>query len=189
VRFKYLTATILRNAAIQVEENDFPMCWAVRDQIGSFNWFEDGGSEEFEGLLKDMDVPLNGWLWLDNAENRRGRFWDSDPELKAVRVLFLLMLADAIAYKPNGGKKRKSSPPPMILPDRGMVFEHRRTPHDEYEARNHYGTFLVRRENITTGEWQMLDPNGQVIDSHWSRGNLFGKHGCKYSNVGRPPRC
>jgi hypothetical protein len=124
MRFKHLTATILRNAAIEVEERNVPMCWAVRGQVGLENWIREGRSE-FEGLLEEMNVPTDGWLWLRTLEERTDREWDSDPELKAVRVLFLLTLADAVAYKSNGGKKRTNSEwfPTSTNPPRPGVYE------------------------------------------------------------------
>jgi hypothetical protein len=140
-----------------------------------------------------MNMQFAGNL-LENGkqETEKNGFFSKDwKERNNQRVLFLLMLADAIAYKPNGGKKVKPVPPPMILPDPGMVFEHRGTFPDEYEARNAYGTFLVRRQKTVSGlpaQWEMINPSGQFIAREWLRSVLIANLGCTYNNNNRPLR-
>jgi hypothetical protein len=145
MRFNYLTATMLRNAAIRVEENSLPMCWAIRDELkeNGFNQYEAVGimEVEFESMLKYMGVPTSGWLWLEFKE-RQDRKWDTDPELKAVRVLFLLMLADAVAYKSNGGKSKEKLNPMSKFPSELGVYVLKHTsvldPHYSYWNGNHW---------------------------------------------------
>jgi hypothetical protein len=91
-----------------------------------------------------MNMQFAGNL-LENGkqETEKNGFFSKDwKERNNQRVLFLLMLADAIAYKSNGGKKVKPVPPPMILPDPGMVFI-KEIGVDRYTAKNAYGTFVM----------------------------------------------
>jgi hypothetical protein len=96
------------------------MCWAIRNELreNGFEWYETTKivKVEFESLLEKMNVLTNGWLWLETWEERNARKWDSDPELREARVMFLLMLADAVAYKPNGGKRKNSLRPMSKFP-------------------------------------------------------------------------
>jgi hypothetical protein len=129
MRFKTLTATILRNAAMRVQESSLPMCWAIRNELRE-NGF--GYSEairivavEFESLLEKMNVPTNGWLWLSGKtwEERQGRRWDTDPELREARVMFLLMLADAVAYKTERVKSNDGWIDGSIKPEKPGVYQ------------------------------------------------------------------
>jgi hypothetical protein len=129
MRFKTLTATILRNAAIRVEENSLPMCWAIRTELQHIGFELEQAMKivrvEFEKLLTEMDVPNSGWLWLDD-QDKRGRKWDTDPELREARVMFLLMLADAVAYKSKRVKPVKSTDDWIdgsIKPEKPGVYE------------------------------------------------------------------
>jgi hypothetical protein len=178
MRFKYLTATLLRNTAMRMRINmnvpgDEFMCNAlVREAMSQ--GFEPGSRQiegvklEFHNVLKEMQVSTAGNLFHPERTDHEACTYEWRSE---ARIMFLLMLADAIAYKSNSGKKVKPVPPPMILPDPGMVFI-KEIDVDRYTAKNAYGTFVMQRGNpnstsrdpkAKTDRWCLIDPNGQVI--------------------------
>jgi hypothetical protein len=177
MRFKFLTATLVRNTALRMRsikmntEGDEFMCNALVREATS-QGFENGSRQmngvkrEFHNVLKEMQVSTAGSLSHPERTDREARTYEWRSE---ARILFLLMLADAIAYKTNGGKKVKPVPPPIILPDPGMVFI-KEIGVDRYTAKNAYGTFVMQRGNpnarelkAKTDRWCLIDPNGQVI--------------------------
>lgn len=105
MRFKYLTATILREAAnaILAHERGF-MCTAIRD-FGS-----EEARMEFEQVLEEMQVSKCGNLLYfispDDEYMVKGDDGGADQEKSAIiRAFFMYMLADAIAYKAPKKKK------------------------------------------------------------------------------------
>ena len=131
MRFKYLTATFLRNAAEFIDASHYEefMCHCVegwRQDPSIRPDYHDAKNRlrEFKVLWKEMNMQSAGNLleYGQDETSENGFYSDDWRARNEQRVMFLLMLADVIAYKPNGGKKRKAVPPPMILPDPGMVF-------------------------------------------------------------------
>ena len=98
MRFKYLTATLLRKAAKSIlsDKHGF-MCNAIRD-LGSQK-----ALKEFEQVLEEMQVSACGNLFyfISTEDEYMVRGHDgADQEKSAItRAFFLHMLADAIAYK------------------------------------------------------------------------------------------
>lgn len=99
MRFKYLTAIMLRNAAADIlnGDNQF-MCVAIYE-LGGIN-----AENEFRNLLTEMNVRTIGTLYYlispdDNyyVKGFEGSVFDEDARF--TRAFFLHMLADAIAYK------------------------------------------------------------------------------------------
>lgn len=180
MRFKYLTASFLRNAAefIDAANGEEFMChciegWRQDKSVRPGDINADNRLGEFKQVWREMNMQFDGNL-LENGKDETEECGFVPKEWKQrndQRVMFLLMLADAIAYKSNGGKKVKPVPPPMILPDRGMVFT-KEPGIDRYTAKNAYGTFVMQRGNpnstspdprAKTDRWCLIDPNGQVI--------------------------
>ena len=99
MRFKYLTATLLRNVANAILAHEWGfMCTAIRD-FGS-----EEARMEFEQVLEEMQVSMCGNLFYfispEDEYMVRGDDGGDDQEKSAIiRAFFLHMLADAIAYK------------------------------------------------------------------------------------------
>jgi hypothetical protein len=98
----YLTATVLRKAAeyIASAESEQFMCTVIKYECYGFsNPHSSAARREFENLLRKHGVSTSGFL--DNELS--DATWQ---ERNNVRVMFLLMLAEMVAYKPNGGKRK-----------------------------------------------------------------------------------
>lgn len=117
MRFKYLTATMLREAAMRIYENPNYICFTL-DELANKE-FSDARLEMVK-VLTDMGVSTGGWLdykvkGVSTCHYQLYKSTDhndasvSHPEMIEMRVIFLLMLADAVAYKPNRGKRKVAS--------------------------------------------------------------------------------
>lgn len=113
MRFKYLTATMLRKAAERLIENkSYCMCWAI-DYVSCY---QREVIVEFENVLDEMGVSKSGWLdyqlGTKVVKTNRNQSWCSE-EQRFARAFFLHMLADAIAYKEPKKSKFDSSNKPF----------------------------------------------------------------------------
>jgi len=114
MRFKYLNATMLRQAACLIEQGECAcICWAIEKLEGIV---VGPARKEFEQLLEEMNVSKNGWLDYQlgdrTIETDRKQRWCSE-EQKIARAFFLHMLADAIAYKTPKKQKFDGSNKPF----------------------------------------------------------------------------
>ena len=114
MRFKYLTATMLREAACLIEQGEYAcICWAIEKLEGEHFG---PARKEFERLLEEMNVSKNGWLYYQlgdqTIETDRKQSWCSQ-EQSISRAFFLHMLADAIAYKTPKKQKFDGSKKPF----------------------------------------------------------------------------
>lgn len=114
MRFNYLTATMLREAACLIEQGECAcICWAIEKIEGEHFG---PARKEFERLLEEMNVSKNGWLDYQlgdrTIETDRKQSWCSQ-EQRVARAFFLHMLADAIAYKAPKRQKFDGSNKPF----------------------------------------------------------------------------
>ncbi len=101
----YLTATVLRKAAeyIASAESEQFMCVVImKICYGGYNTQGIAARNELEKLLQKHGVELRGNLDTELS----GPSVTTWQERNNVRVMFLLMLAEMVAYKPNGGKRK-----------------------------------------------------------------------------------
>jgi len=135
MRFKHLTATFLRNAAKFIDAADECeefMChciegWRQDRSIQPGNVDAENRLREFKKILKEMNLSMTGNLLEVDQEETSENGFDGDDwrGRNQQRVMFLLMLADAIAYKPNGGKRNLKADwfPTSVKPPRPGVYE------------------------------------------------------------------
>lgn len=201
MRFKYLTATMLRNVAFRLMEDENTtgfMCIDLRLELRSLGFVPgsqeyNGANTEFKKVLQEMRVSTDGSLDHPERTYRDGINGEWKEE---ARIMFLLMLADAIAYKPNGGKKAvmKSKRndewfPTSVNPPRPGVYERdfgRKTyPHKEaeynywdgtqwwYGCQSVQGTIEMQKENRLgvrrlESDWRFIqDPVDIATEEKW----------------------
>jgi hypothetical protein len=98
-----ITKTVLRNAAERIADGrQWCMCWAVSDELGL--GFDDAGKAalpkippEFERIVRKHGVVTGGNAAMDPlGEGYGDQGFGTDEERRAVRVLFLLFLAESL---------------------------------------------------------------------------------------------